>query len=806
MNDVKGQTKPPLIVIVFGITGDLAAKKVIPSLWHLFERGRLPGNTRVLGLASGEIPRDAFEEMVKSALASHGHSTLAEADLDRFIEIFSYYAGDFKDGAVFSTLATAIKEIETSWGVCANKLFYAAVAPRLYEPILRNLASEKLNVPCGDESGWSRLLIEKPFGSDLAGAQELEALLSSYFKEEQIYRIDHYLFKEIVQGIENFRFSNNLFESTWDNQTIERIDLRLHETIGVEDRGAFYDTVGALRDVGQNHLLSMLAAITMEYPIGMDASDVRKNRKDILESLASWTKETLRLQTFRAQYVGYREVQDVQPDSETETYFALKTEIDSSRWKGVPIFIEAGKRMAKAQKEIVVTIKHPDKCALCQVGEHAPNKIIFRLEPNDEIVIHFWMKKPGFEEVIEERVFSFFLYEKETKAQYVEEYSKVLYSAMVGRQSLFVAADEVEALWKFTDPIEAAWSGGKAPLASYEPGTTPTAPFLETTDDSKEHLEARGARVDSAKTVGMIGLGKMGANLSRQLMAKGWRVVGFNKSPERADAMTAEGLEAAHSLEELARSLSAPRLIWLMVPHGVVGEVLDALVPFLEHGDVVVDGGNSPYKESIRRAQELKLKGIGFLDIGVSGGPDGARRGSCMMAGGDRELYDALSKRGFFYDTCVSQGWGYMGPSGAGHFVKMVHNGIEYGMMQSIAEGFDLLRHSDEFTIDLEAVARVYSHGSVISSSLISWLHDALQKYGADLRGITGSAAASGEGAWTLEAGEREQILMPAIRAALDTRSLSQEKPSYQGRAVSAMRGEFGGHPVARGEDEPEVL
>jgi len=208
----------------------------------------------------------------------------------------------------------------------------------------------------------------------------------------------------------------------------------------------------------------------------------------------------------------------------------------------------------------------------------------------------------------------------------------------------------------------------------------------------------------------------------------------------------------------------------------------------------------------VRRAKELNGQGIEFLDIGVSGGPGGSLNGACMMAGGKKELYDRLEKSGFFNDTCQKDGWGYMGLSGAGHFVKMAHNGIEYGMMQSIAEGFDLLRHSKEFDLDLLKVAEVYSHGSVVTSSLVSWMYNGYKKYGKDLNEISGKASASGEGQWTLEAGRRENIPMPVIQASLNARQTSQTKPSYQGKVVSTMRGEFGQHPVKRSPDEPEVL
>jgi 6-phosphogluconate dehydrogenase len=308
------------------------------------------------------------------------------------------------------------------------------------------------------------------------------------------------------------------------------------------------------------------------------------------------------------------------------------------------------------------------------------------------------------------------------------------------------------------------------------------------------------------KQIGYIGLGKMGKNMVFRLLKHGWDVVAYNRTPESVQEVVENGATGASSIAELVSKISSPRTVWLMVAHQAVDEVINELAPLLDKGDLIIDGGNSPYQETMRRSVELSAQGIEFLDIGVSGGPGGALDGACMMAGGPRKLYDKLNDSGFFKDTCLPEGFGHMGPAGAGHFVKMVHNGIEYGMMQSIAEGFDLMRHSKEFDLDLLKVTEVYSHGSVITSSLVSWMHDGYKKYGKDLNEISGRASASGEGKWTVEAGARENISMPAIQASLDVRSASQENPTYQGKVISTMRGEFGQHPVKRGEDEPETL
>ncbi len=777
----------PSIFVIMGVTGDLAAKKIIPSLWHLSLHGLLPDRLAVIGFARRTLSDAEFENLVRDAVMKQGGIKVVEEDFSRFFKLFSYHSGTFEDERAFQSLASRIDEVGSTWGVCANKLFYLATPPSSYESIFKNLAAAKLNLPCDDDLGWSRLLVEKPFGTNLTTAKELQTLLTKYFKEEQIYRIDHYLFKEIIQGIENFRFSNNLFENTWDNTTIERIDIRLLESIGVESRGNFYDAVGALRDVGQNHLLAMLSAIAMEYPLGMETSTIHKNRTAVLEALAPWTDKTLREKTFRAEQADYKNIAGVAENSQTETYFALKTELVHSRWEGIPIYMEAGKRMAEARKEIVLTLKHPPMCLLCQAGPHEPNRIIFRLEPNDEIIIHFWTKKPGFERIVEERVFSFFLYEKETKVQYVEEYSKILHSAMMGDQVRFISSSEVEASWKFIDPIIDGWNQGVVPLVSYESGTTPAPKFFEIVDEEKK----------SGDQIGIIGLGKMGGNIARRLHSKKWQVVGFNEVSDVTKKIESEGILGAYSMQELVSKLSKSRTVWLMVPHQVVDVVLDELTPLLEKGDTVIDGGNSLYKESIRRSKKLAVMGINFLDIGVSGGPGGARDGACLMVGGKRELYEKYES--LFKDISVDGGYGYMGESGAGHFVKMIHNGIEYGMMQAIGEGFEVMKKSP-FSLDLHSVAEIYNHGSVITSRLVGWLADAYKKFSDELNAeacCSGKVSHSGEGQWTVDAAHEFGVPVKIIEGALEFRKQSQENPSYTGQVVSALRNQFGGHDTS---------
>lgn len=293
--------------------------------------------------------------------------------------------------------------------------------------------------------------------------------------------------------------------------------------------------------------------------------------------------------------------------------------------------------------------------------------------------------------------------------------------------------------------------------------------------------------------LGYIGLGKMGANMVLRLIDKNHRAVVFDVSQNVVKRLSKKkGITGASSITELISQLRGPRLVWIMVPHRFVDDVLAELIPNLKRGDTVIDGGNSPYKDSKRRSKQLAKKGIKFLDVGVSGGPKGARDGACMMVGGQKSDFNRLEK--LFRDLCIKDGYGYMGKAGAGHFVKMVHNGIEYGMMQAIAEGFDVMNKTKEFDLNLKDISRVYEHGSVIESNLMTWMRQGFEKFGIVLKRVSGSAVGTGEGKWTVEAADRLKVPVHVIKQAFLARKRSEKKPSFQGKLIMAMRNQFGGH------------
>lgn len=777
----------PTILVIFGATGDLMKKKIVPALFDLYRQKKLPAMFHVVGFSRRDYSEEQFRDYVSEIALPHAGLTALTGEVKNFIKLFTFRRGQFENVVRYQELARHLGQVDGAWKTCANKLFYLAVPPEHDRIILEHLSATKLTLPCSPEEGWTRVIVEKPFGKDLKTAQDLDRTLGKLFREIQIYRIDHYLAKEMLEEIVNFRFANNLLEDHWSNQSIESIDLRLYEKIGVETRGAFYDGVGALRDVGQNHLLQMLALIMMDAPGDLSAPAIREKRAEVLRALVIPTPAEIQKNTRRAQYAGYREISGVNPSSATETYFKVKAKLANSRWQGVKISLESGKKLGEQRKDAIITFRHPHPC-LCPPGaKHFNNQVIISLEPEEKILITFRAKKPGLEFAFEERVFNFILRENREQAQYVEQYAKLLFDCIKGDQTLFVSTPEIDAMWKFVDPIILAWQRNKTPLLTYEPGSSEIA---------KQSLPPADRQLID-KTIGIIGLGKMGANLARHLNEEGWKVAGYDRSPEIVRELEKEGVTAAFTLSELAGNLSRQKIIWLMLPAGrAVDEALfgpGGLVKKLKRGDIIIDGGNSYFKDTIRRFKKLAKFGLHFLDCGTSGGPAGAKSDACLMIGGERKIFEKLEF--LFQDLAAPAGYQFFPGAGAGHFIKMIHNGIEYGVMQAIAEGFAILKKSS-YRLDLTRVADIYNNGSVIESRLVGWLKKAFELRGEDLREVSGKVNHTGEGAWTVKTAKELKVTDKIIAGALRFRKASQKKPDYTGKIVSALREQFGGHSV----------
>jgi len=454
MNQAKDVVEPVSITI-FGATGDLAQKKLFPALFQLYKKGFIGEKFHVVGFSRKQLSDAEFQEFVH-AIFIQKPDLYDNETIEKFLSHLHYISGDLNEPKTYEILKQKLGSLDTYEQECLNKVFYLAVTPAHYEATLRNISSVGLTIPCGTSSSspetkWTRVLIEKPFGNNLEGAQNLDKLLGTLFDESQIFRIDHYLTKETLQNILSFRFNNTIFEPIWNKDYIESISIKLLENNIVGSRGESYDPVGALRDVGQNHILQMLALVTMENPHTLKSDTIRSARESILEHVEYHHTDT---SLVRAQYKGYREEPGVNPQSETETYFKIELALENDRFRGVPIFIESGKGFSQSNTEITITFK-PIK-----------NKLTFSIYPKEEISLQIFAKEPGFENIITPRILHLGEYSQKNEP---EAYERVLHDGLHGDHTLFTSTKEVLAEWKLITDILSHYPETK--LLSYPVGT-----------------------------------------------------------------------------------------------------------------------------------------------------------------------------------------------------------------------------------------------------------------------------------------------------------------------------------------------
>lgn len=451
----------PTVFIIFGITGDLSGKKLLPSLLNLYVKKLLPKDFAIVGFSRRSFNREEFREFIRSHMKVRP-GQYREEEIKHFIDHMYYEQGLFDNSQSYTSLALRLKVIDENFEQCSNKLFHLAVSPNFYETILEHLSNSGLTIPCGPDEGWTRILVEKPFGNDVDTAKKLDKKLGTLFDEEQIFRIDHYLAKETLQNILAFRFNNSLFEPLWNSHHIDAVHIKLIEKDGIDTRGGFYDDVGALKDVGQNHILQMLALVAMEAPKNFDANSIRKERAKILSLLKPFTDKTIKKMANRGQYDGYINEKGVKRNSQTETYFRLETYIENNRWKGVPFYLESGKGLNESKSEIDIYFKN----------EHDPerqNILTFRIQPDEGIKIRFFVKTPGFDTATESKILKFKYSDHPTLQTLPDAYERVLYDAIKGDQTLFTSTDEVLHAWKFITPILSLWKA--IPLNIYKKGS-----------------------------------------------------------------------------------------------------------------------------------------------------------------------------------------------------------------------------------------------------------------------------------------------------------------------------------------------
>ncbi|WP_105887986.1 glucose-6-phosphate dehydrogenase [Haemophilus influenzae] len=459
-------------IVIFGASGDLTHRKLIPALYNLYKIGRLSENFSVLGVARSELNDETFRKKMREALI-HNEETTPET-LDAFCSHLYYQAVNTSDAQDYGKLVPRLDELHDKYQTCGNTLYYMSTPPSLYGVIPECLAAHGLNT---EEYGWKRIIVEKPFGYDEKTAQALDVQIHRFFEEHQIYRIDHYLGKETVQNLLVLRFSNGWFEPLWNRNFIDYVEITGAESIGVEERGGYYDGSGAMRDMFQNHLLQVLAMVAMEPPAIINANSMRDEVAKVMHSLRPLTSEDMENNLVLGQYTaaeingkmekGYLEEKGVPADSRTETYIALRCEIENWRWAGVPFYVRTGKRLPARVTEIVIHFKttpHP------VFSQNAPeNKLIIRIQPDEAISMRFGLKKPGagFEA---KEVSMDFRYADLAGAQVLTAYERLLLDAMKGDATLFARTDAVHAAWKFVQPIlDYKANGGR--IHEYEAGT-----------------------------------------------------------------------------------------------------------------------------------------------------------------------------------------------------------------------------------------------------------------------------------------------------------------------------------------------
>ena len=470
-----GSERPPdpCVLIIFGASGDLTHRKLIPALYSLEYRGLLPENFAVVGVARTENSTEAWREKMREAVAEFGRDEMREDVWQRLAAGMHYVTTDFSSEGGESHVMALLEQLDKERGTQGNRVYYLAVPPGAIRRVVDKIGEEQR------AGGWVRLIVEKPFGHDLASAKAMNDDLVTNFAEDEIFRIDHYLGKETVQNVLAFRFANGIFEPIWNRRYIDNVQITVAESLGIEDRAGFYETSGAIRDVVQNHLLQLLAITAMEPPADFEADAVRNEKVKVVRSLAPPDPAYV----IRGQYgpgqsggkkvPGYREEPGVSPDSLTDTYVALKVFIDNWRWAGTPFYLRTGKRLSGRSTTIVALFRpapHPPFLEIAGEGLR-PNVLVIHIQPDEGITIRIGAKVPGQGMTIQP-VHLNFQYDRAFHVQLPEAYEKLILDAMLGDATLFTRIDEVEAQWAFTDSIVAQWENSKPDFPNYAAGTS----------------------------------------------------------------------------------------------------------------------------------------------------------------------------------------------------------------------------------------------------------------------------------------------------------------------------------------------
>lgn len=818
--ELKKMKDSVLSVVVVGASGDLAKKKTYPSFLNLFADGLLPDDVLFWGFARSPMSDDKLRDRIRPFLVKGKHP---DEVVDKFLAKCRYSNGKtYGDVDALGKVNEELNKFEksVSGNSIFNRLFYFAIPPNVFAATGEGIKKTCIQDP---SKGWSRLIIEKPFGRDLESFEKLNKAIADHYDEEQIYRIDHYLGKEIVQNLSVLRFSNTWFEPIWNAENISNIILTFKEPFGTQGRGGYFDKYGIIRDILQNHLLQVLTLLCMEPPTIVEGAGSGKAIRDAKVAVLNAIPEVSIDDCVLGQYEGYSDDDTIEnSDTNCPTFAAIRLKINTRRWAGVPIIMKAGKALDERKAEMRIQFKDAPAAEFMFDGHDCPrNELVMRMQPSEAVYMKTNVKSPGFEakpiqSELEVNYDSRFYAHESSSNQ--DAYTRLILDVLRGKQAAFVRDDELRRAWAIFTPVLHKIENECIRPIVYEQGSRgpPEADeFIAKVGRYKRnenyvfHQGAVARKTEGTTTlgktikeffksfseedkcdIGLWGLAVMGQNFALNMASHGFKVCVGNRSQPKVETTVkraaSEGglpLVGSKDAEEFVARLSKPRKIVILVQAGKpVDDTIAQIAKYLEAGDVIIDGGNEWFPNSQRRAEFLKPKGIHFIGMGISGGEEGARNGPSLMPGGPKEAYDLV---GPIFEKCAAQVDGigpcaaYLGPVGAGNYVKMVHNGIEYGDMQLIAEVYDVLKLA--LGMGNEEIADVFAewNKTELDSYLIEITEkifrkkDDQNKEGHVVDYVLDKTGMKGTGLWTVQEGAGQGVAIPTMSAALDARMLS---------------------------------